>query len=224
MEEAMTIDQQRTPSAARRRGLKAVALTVILSFGAASAGVASAASGSSADARDTASAAPARQSLATAAPVDVTGTTPDGTAFAGTFTVTKFQAKGGVLYAVGNLTGQLGTQSVSRTVAWPVDGASSNPASAQPTAFRQTPGACSILTLNLGALDLNLLGLHVHLDPVHLLVEAVPGSGNLLGNLLCAVAGLLDNVGGVGGGGLGGLLNGVLTAIANLLNGILGGL
>jgi hypothetical protein len=53
-------------------------------------------------------------------------------------------------------------------------------------------GACQILDLTLGPLDLNLLGLVVHLDTVHLNITAVPGPGNLLGNLLCAVAHLLD--------------------------------
>ena len=81
-----------------------------------------------------------------------------------------------------------------------------------------TPGACTILTLNLGRLDLNLLGLHVVLDPVSLLVEAVPGAGALVGNLLCGITNLLN--GGLGLG-LGGLLTNLLTAIANLLNGLL---
>lgn len=59
-----------------------------------------------------------------------------------------------------------------------------------------TPAAlatCSILHLVLGPLDLNLLGLHVHLNRVVLDITAQSGSGNLLGNLLCAVAHLLDN-------------------------------
>jgi len=51
----------------------------------------------------------------------------------------------------------------------------------------------------------------VTLNPVHLNIAAVPGAGNLLGNLLCAVAGLLN------GGGL----SGVLGQIASLLNQIL---
>ena len=51
---------------------------------------------------------------------------------------------------------------------------------------------CDILNLVLGPLDLNLLGLEVHLKRVVLDIVAVPGAGNLLGNLLCAVAGLLD--------------------------------
>jgi hypothetical protein len=37
-------------------------------------------------------------------------------------------------------------------------------------------------------LDLNLLGLTIHLRQVVLNITAVPGAGNVLGNLLCAVA------------------------------------
>jgi hypothetical protein len=76
-----------------------------------------------------------------------------------------------------------------------------------------TPGSCPILTLDLGPLDLNLLGLRVALDEVNLLIEAIPGAGELLGNLLCAVAGLLDP---------GGTLTGLLGQIATLLNQIIG--
>jgi hypothetical protein len=75
-----------------------------------------------------------------------------------------------------------------------------------------TPGSCPILTLDLGPLDLNLLGLRVALNEVNLLIEAIPGAGELLGNLLCAVAGLLDP---------GGFLPGVLGQIAGILNQIL---
>jgi len=56
-------------------------------------------------------------------------------------------------------------------------------------------GSCDILNLVLGPLDLNLLGLTVHLNRVVLDIVAVTGAGNLLGNLLCAVAGLLDGTG-----------------------------
>jgi hypothetical protein len=69
--------------------------------------------------------------------------------------------------------------------------------------------SCEILNLVLGPLDLNLLGLEVHLDQVVLNITANPGPGNLLGNLLCAVANLLN-----------GPANG--NAIANLLNRIFG--
>ena len=71
--------------------------------------------------------------------------------------------------------------------------------------------ACNILNLVLGPLDLNILGLKVHLNRVLLNIIAESGVGQLLGNLLCAVAGLLD------AGPLGGLLN----QLQGLLNRIL---
>ena len=69
---------------------------------------------------------------------------------------------------------------------------------------------CDILHLVLGPLDLDLLGLQVHLNRVVLDIVAVAGAGNLLGNLLCAVTGLLD-----------GGLQGLLGRLVNLLNRIL---
>jgi hypothetical protein len=53
-------------------------------------------------------------------------------------------------------------------------------------------GECPVLTLDLGPLFLDLLGLKVDLAKIELDLTAVAGEGNLLGNLLCAVAGLLD--------------------------------
>ena len=70
------------------------------------------------------------------------------------------------------------------------------------------------MDLSLGPLDLNLLGLVVHLDEVNLTSTRSSGPGNLLGNLLCAVAGLLD----------GPSLPGLNDIIADLLNLILGNL
>ena len=58
------------------------------------------------------------------------------------------------------------------------------------TASPQT--ICSILDLTLGPLDLNLLGLMVHLDQVHLVITA-DSEGGILGQLLCGIGG--------GGGG-----------------------
>ena len=51
---------------------------------------------------------------------------------------------------------------------------------------------CPVLHLVLGPLNLNLLGLTVHLNQVVLDIDAVPGAGNLLGNLLCSVSNLLN--------------------------------
>ena len=72
-------------------------------------------------------------------------------------------------------------------------------------------GTCQILDLTLGPLDLDLLGLVVHLDRVHLNITAQSGPGNLLGNLLCAVAHLLDN-----GHALSGLVNQLNNILARL--------
>ncbi len=75
--------------------------------------------------------------------------------------------------------------------------------------------ACDILTLDLGPLNLDLLGLTVDLEPLSLDISAVPGEGNLLGNLLCAVAGLLDSESPLGGllEQLSGAVGGSLSAL-----------
>ena len=53
------------------------------------------------------------------------------------------------------------------------------------------PGVCDILFLDLGPIFLDVLGLTVDLSQITLDINAVPGPGNLLGNLLCALFGLL---------------------------------
>jgi hypothetical protein len=80
--------------------------------------------------------------------------------------------------------------------------------------------ACDILNLDLGPLDLNVLGLQVDLSDVQLDITAVPGAGNLLGNLLCAVAGLLDGPG--LGGGIGNAIDNLLDRVTGILDGLLG--
>jgi hypothetical protein len=72
--------------------------------------------------------------------------------------------------------------------------------------------SCPILSLTLGPLHLDLLGLVIDLNQINLNITAQPGPGNLLGNLLCDVANLLNSNGGA------------LTSITNLLNQILAGL
>ena len=78
-----------------------------------------------------------------------------------------------------------------------------------------------ILHLDLGPLDLDLLGLRVQLDPVVLNIDAIPGQGNLLGNLLTAVAALLDGV--ALGAILQDLLENLVAGLTRLLEGIGGG-
>jgi hypothetical protein len=86
-----------------------------------------------------------------------------------------------------------------------------------------TAGACDVLNLALGPIDLNLLGLQVYLDdcaggPVTVDITAVPGEGllgDLLAGLLCDLDDLLN--GGGGGGALAGLLNDILAVIQDIL-------
>jgi hypothetical protein len=150
----------------------------------------------------TATAAPPQTGSIT---TDIAGTV-DGVAKSGTLEVTRFVVRNGELLAQGTLSGFTPTP---QAVAIPVN--------TTPTAAAAATGTCEILNLVLGPLDLDLLGLVVHLDQVVLNITAQQGPGNLLGNLLCAVAGLLDNTGAGAGGG-------ILNGIAALLNQILGAL
>jgi hypothetical protein len=81
-----------------------------------------------------------------------------------------------------------------------------------------TQPTCPILVLDIGAIHLDLLGLTVDLAPVHLNISAQSGSGNLLGNLLCALANLLN------GGGLATTIQNLLTQINALLTALLNAL
>jgi len=138
--------------------------------------------------------------------VPITGTFTDalgGTGrFVGSLNIQRFALVNNQVVAVGTLTGTL-TDSVGAVVGSILNTVSLilNQAATQAT--------CEILHLELGPLDLNLLGLVVHLNRVVLDISAVPGAGNLLGNLLCAVANLLNQ-------------GGPLQTLVNLLNQILG--
>jgi hypothetical protein len=80
----------------------------------------------------------------------------------------------------------------------------------------QTAG-CQVLDLVLGPLHLDLLGLVVDLNQVHLNITAQPGNGNLLGNLVCAIANLLNGTGGGNAGAAATLVNSLATLLNNLL-------
>ena len=120
-------------------------------------------------------------------PLVVPVTAPGG-AFNGTFTLTGFALQNGALVANGILTGvdSAGTSHFA-LVSAPVK---SSPASASTAAA--AAAACPILHLVLGPIDLNLLGLTVSTNQIVLDITAVPGAGNLLGNLLCDVVNLLN--------------------------------
>ncbi len=145
----------------------------------------------------TASAAPVTNQVTD---IPITGTSPSGATFRGTLDLVRFVVRDGQLVAVGTLTGTL--RNAAGTVVGTVDRLVSLPVT-------QTTGSCQILRLVLGPLDLNLLGLRVQLNRVVLDITAEAGPGNLLGNLLCAVARLLDR-------------GGALSQLSGLLNRILG--
>jgi hypothetical protein len=136
----------------------------------------------------------------------VQGTDGHGASFSGVVHITNFAVQGNQLVAQGLLNGTLtkadgSVNSVAgQAVSFAVAGVDPN---------------CQILNLVLGPLDLNLLGLTVHLNQVVLNITAVPGAGNLLGNLLCDVANLLNG---------GGALSTLLTQLQTLLNQILAAL
>ncbi|HET7704651.1 MAG TPA: hypothetical protein VFM36_01055 [Thermoanaerobaculia bacterium] len=133
--------------------------------------------------------------------------------FDGTFKLVQFVASGNVLLARGYVSGTL-TDSLGRPVGSVMKSAdlpvSFNRAAAARTGrmSAETNAVCDVLNLVLGPLHLDLLGLTVDLNQVVLDINAETGSGNLLGNLLCAVVSLLDGAGS-------------LVDIAQLLNRIL---
>jgi len=131
----------------------------------------------------------------------VTGTLPDGTAFTGQLSNLTTSVVNGVLQLSGTVTGT-GLPAGGTTFTAPIQNVTTN-------------AVCNVLNLDLGPLHLDLLGLVVDLSPVHLDITAQPGPGKLLGNLLCAVAGLLDQSGGTGGA-----LNGVSALLNRLLSGL----
>ena len=132
--------------------------------------------------------------------IPVTGSGTDGT-FSGILDLQRFRVIDGAIAAVGTLTGTLttatGQTSIVRNLVIPLD-------------LTTTQATCEVLHLELGPLSLNLLGVIVNLNQVVLDIDADP-AGGLLGDLLCAVAGLLG-----GGGALEGittLLNRILTLL-----------
>jgi hypothetical protein len=127
-----------------------------------------------------------------------------GNTWTGLIHITNFSIQGNHLVAEGVLNGIFtrdGTPTtITQKVALPV---------------MSVDPSCSLVNLVLGPLHLNVLGLVIDLNQVVLNITAVPAAGNLLGNLLCAVANLLNG---------GGPLSTLLTQIQTLLNQILAAL
>lgn len=159
----------------------------------------------------------------------VTGRSTSGRVIRGVFIPKSFHTSNGKMTATGVLRGRIvrpGADRLFRKIVTmrvaAVDGhgtaaPAARTAAAAASAFPPPPGpgACNVLNLVLGPLDLNILGLQVHLNRVVLNIIAQTGAGQLLGNLLCFVAGLLDG---------GTPLSNLLTQVTALLNRLLGAL
>jgi hypothetical protein len=162
----------------------------------------------------------------------ITGTTDAGTTFTGTFTLQRFAARGDVVVAVGFIQGSAAGLAPSTTILrGPVElpvtigaGAAAAGASA-----RKTPGAgrsllvqaqtCPLLHLDLGAVNLDLLGLQVTTAPIAIDIVAAGGGTDVLGSLICTVLETVGNVIRVVD-----LLNNILRLVTGLLGGLTGGL
>ena len=147
------------------------------------------------------------------AQLPVTSAPSSPNAFTGTLNLTRFVNNNGTVTAIGTLTGTVTDRTtgeattVMQNVSMPV--VATQRTAGAPSTFAITAAAtCPILNLDLGPLHLDLLGLVVDLNRVVLNIVAESGAGNLLGNLLCAVTGLLDNP-----SGLTNLLNQILAAL-----------
>ena len=115
-----------------------------------------------------------------------------GQAVGGTFNIASFKRVDGVLTAVGSYSSATQAATPASAAVTSING-TSLAGNGSNVAAPAAAGTCDILDLVLGPLHLNLLGLVVDLNQVHLQITGQQGPGNLLGNLLCGVAGLLDN-------------------------------
>ena len=180
-------------------GAAGVTLATTAALGLLPAAAASAAPTSAAPAAAAPAAAAPR---ATLAPVAINQTVAGVGTFVGSLTPTGFTNQNGRLAVTGLLNGTFtnaNTGAVTSIV---------NQATTTTVQNAAAANGCKILQLDPGPLHLDVLGLVVDLNAVNLNITAQPGPGNLLGNLLCAVAGLLDGNG--------------ITGLANLLNQLLG--
>jgi hypothetical protein len=167
----------------------------------------------------------------------LTGAGSGGVTFNGTVAVQRFVVqRDGAVVAIGAVsgslsgpTGPIGT-SIYLPVAFPVRGNGPlaraergriNPASLSAPDYGArvilAQATCGVLHLELGAVDLNLLGVVVTTTPVTIDING--DTGGPLGNLVCAILATVNNV-----VGLVNLLNSLLGLVTGLLGGLTGGL
>jgi hypothetical protein len=168
----------------------------------------------------------------------LSGVGADGVTFKGVVAVQRFVHRDGEVFAMGAVSGSLsgpagpiGT-TVYLPVAFPVhvgNGPTARmergviePASASAHDYGARvilaqASTCGVLHLDLGAVDLNLLGIAVTTTP--LTIDINGDTGGPLGNLVCTVLATVNNV-----VGLVNLLNSLLGLVTGLLGGLTGAL
>lgn len=119
--------------------------------------------------------------------IPVTEALPGGGTFAGVFTITEFTIENGQLLASGVLTGTATQDGIVTEITQMF-----TDVAVQNLTGGGQQRRCDILFLDLGPIFLDVLGLEVDLSEIVLDIDAVRGAGNLIGNLLCSLVGLLD--------------------------------
>jgi hypothetical protein len=155
----------------------------------------------------------------------ITGLVAGGGTFTGTLSLQKFVARDGQVMAIGMVTGSatsatgtpLGTTVVGPIV-FPVHVGPGTPigGTANPGAAVTPQATCEILHIDIGAVNLNVLGLQVMTQPVVLDISG--DTAGVLGNLVCTILDTVNNV-----IRLVGLLNQLLALLTGLLGAVLPG-
>jgi hypothetical protein len=140
--------------------------------------------------------------------------------FTGTFTINRFEVRDNAVVAVGVVRGSIasaGSVLVGEVAAPVTVGTASAPAAASKAAVAQQAATCGVLHLDIGAMNLNVLGVMVATQPIS--IDLSGDSAAPLGNLVCTIESTLNNV-----VGLVDLLNQLLGALTGLVGGLTGGL
>ena len=147
----------------------------------------------------------------------IAGSATTGGAFAGTLSIQRFEARGDQVVAIGIVRGAVagvGTGLVGEVVL-PVQVGPGSQGIAAPNGLvaQQQAATCQALHLDIGAVNLNLLGLVVATQPIA--IDLSGDSSAPLGNLVCTTLQTLNNV-----VGLVGLLNQLLSTVTGLVGGL----
>jgi hypothetical protein len=150
----------------------------------------------------------------------ISGTIASGGTFTGTFTLNRFAARDGRVMAIGIVRGTATSAvgvSLGTALAGPVElPVTVGPHSQSATeAVAQQQQTCNVLHLDLGATNLDALGLQVTTMPIGIDLTGTGQGTDVLGRLICLV---LETVGNVLG-----LVN-LLNQILGLLGGLAGGM